>query len=224
MSSGRQATPRANDRWLAIAWRRAGEPCGLRLARGLRPKPRSVRFAIFRQSSHGKAARSGWPSRKCRRASGASGAGRASRQMVLTRLARRMQHFVYDPSKSFRGWLRTLAQHAWSDFVSARQRVPRASGDSATQECLHSLQARDDLLARLESEFDHEILEEASARVQLRVELESWEAFRLITLEGLSGSEAAQRLGKEVAAVFKARSRVQTLLRDEIRKMEGDDP
>ena len=69
-----------------------------------------------------------------------------------------------------------------------------------------------------------EILEEASARVQLRVEPDSWEAFRLITMEGLSGTEAAQRLGKEVAAVFKARSRVQALLRDEIRKMEGDNP
>jgi RNA polymerase sigma-70 factor (ECF subfamily) len=145
-------------------------------------------------------------------------------QIVLTRLAQRMQSFVYDPSRSFRGWLRTLAQHAWSDFVSAGQRGGRASGDSATFECLHSLQARDDLLTRLEAEFDHEILEEASARVQLRVEPDSWEAFRLITLEGLSGTEAAQRLGKEVSAVFKARSRVQALLRDEICKMEGDDP
>jgi RNA polymerase sigma-70 factor (ECF subfamily) len=79
-------------------------------------------------------------------------------------------------------------------------------------------------VVRLESEFDHEVLEEASARVQLRVEPDSWEAFRLITLEGLSGHEAAQRLGKELAAVFKARSRVQTLLRAEIRKLEGDDP
>jgi RNA polymerase sigma-70 factor (ECF subfamily) len=145
-------------------------------------------------------------------------------QIVLTRLAQRMQSFVYDPSRSFRGWLRTLAQHAWSDFVAAGQRGGRGSGDSQTLECLHGLAARDDLVARLEEEFDHEILAEATARVQLRVEPDSWEAFRLITLEGLSGNEAAHRLGKEVAAVFKARSRVQALLRDEIRKMEGDDP
>jgi RNA polymerase sigma-70 factor (ECF subfamily) len=145
-------------------------------------------------------------------------------QIVLTRLAQRMQSFVYDPSRSFRGWLRTLAQHAWSDFVSAGQRSAKGSGDSETLASLHSVQARDDLLARLEAEFDQEVLAEATARVQLRVEPDSWEAFRLITLEGLTGSEAAQRLGKEVAAVFKARSRVQTLLRDEIRKMEGDDP
>jgi RNA polymerase sigma-70 factor (ECF subfamily) len=142
-------------------------------------------------------------------------------QMVLTRLAQRIQAFVYDPSRSFRGWLRTLAQHAWSDFVSASQRGGRGSGDSETLHCLNSISARDDLVARLEAEFDHEVLAEASARVQLRVEPESWEAFRLITLEGLSGNEAAHKLSKEVAAVFKARSRVQALLRDEIRKLEA---
>ncbi len=43
-------------------------------------------------------------------------------QMVLVRLAERMRTFSYDPAKSFRGWLRTLTRHAWSDFVPARQR------------------------------------------------------------------------------------------------------
>src|SRR5579875_3239459 len=49
-------------------------------------------------------------------------------QMVLVRLVERMRTFHYDPSKSFRGWLRTLTKHAWSDFVEARQRGGRGSG------------------------------------------------------------------------------------------------
>jgi hypothetical protein len=32
----------------------------------------------------------------------------ADRAMVLVRLAERMRTIAYDPSKSFRGWLRTL--------------------------------------------------------------------------------------------------------------------
>src|SRR5262249_59980976 len=48
-------------------------------------------------------------------------------QMVLVRLAQRMRGFAYDPQKSFRGWLRTLTRHPWSDFVEARQRGGRAS-------------------------------------------------------------------------------------------------
>src|SRR5262245_31790225 len=80
-------------------------------------------------------------------------------QMVLARLAQRMRTFDYDPGKSFRGWLRTLTRHAWSDFVAARQRGGRGSGDSDTVASLHTLPARDDLVARLEEQFDREVLE-----------------------------------------------------------------
>lgn len=145
-------------------------------------------------------------------------------QMVLIRLAERMRSFTYDPARSFRGWLRKLTRHAWSDFVAARQRGGRASGDSQAAACLETLEARDDLVGRLEEEFDHEVLEEATARVRLRVTPGSWDAFRLTALEGCSGAEAAHELGMEVAAVFKAKSRVQKLLQDEVRKLEEDDP
>jgi RNA polymerase sigma-70 factor (ECF subfamily) len=144
-------------------------------------------------------------------------------QMVLTRLAERMRTFAYDPSKSFRGWLRTLTRHAWSDFVEARQRGGRASGDETADECLQTLPARDDLVARLEEQFDREVLEEATARVRLRVDPASWDAFHLMAVEGLSGAEAAQRLDKPVAGVFKAKTRVQAMLRDEIARLEGNE-
>jgi RNA polymerase sigma-70 factor (ECF subfamily) len=144
-------------------------------------------------------------------------------QMVLVRLAERMRTFAYDPAKSFRGWLRTLTQHAWSDFVEARQRGARATGDSAIAATLDTLPARDDLVARLEEQFDQEILEEASARVQLRIDPVTWEAFRLQAIEGLSGAETARRLQRTVAGVFKARTRVQGMLRDEVARLEGDD-
>jgi RNA polymerase sigma-70 factor (ECF subfamily) len=143
-------------------------------------------------------------------------------QMVLTRLAQRMRTFAYDPAKSFRGWLWTLTRHAWSDFVEARGRGGRASGDSATEAALHLLPARDDLVARLEEQFDQEVLDEATARVQLRVDPATWEAFRLLALERLSGAETARRLGRTIAAVFKSRARVQNLLRDEVARLEGD--
>jgi RNA polymerase sigma-70 factor (ECF subfamily) len=145
-------------------------------------------------------------------------------QIVLAKLAEQMASFAYDPSKSFRGWLRTLTRHAWSDFVTAQQRAGRGSGDSTAEERLHTIAARDDLVARLEEEFDHEVLEEATARVRLRVAASSWEAFRLTALEGRSGADAAHELRMEVAAVFKAKNRVQNLLQEEVRRLEGSDP
>jgi RNA polymerase sigma factor (sigma-70 family) len=143
-------------------------------------------------------------------------------QNVLVQLSDKMRTFAYDPSKSFRGWLRTLTQHAWSDFVESRQRAGRGTGDSEVEQYLHTLPARDDLVARLEEQFDQEVLEEASTRIRLRVEPSSWEAFQLTAVQGLTAADAATRLGKEVAAVFKARRRVQKMLEEEVRKLEGD--
>src|SRR5262245_5031384 len=51
-------------------------------------------------------------------------------QNVLLRLAQKLKDFSYDPSRSFRAWLKTLTQRAWSDFVAARGRAGLGSGDS----------------------------------------------------------------------------------------------
>jgi hypothetical protein len=34
---------------------------------------------------------------------------------VLLKLAEKMPAFTYDPEKSFRVWLKTVARNAWSD-------------------------------------------------------------------------------------------------------------
>jgi len=141
-------------------------------------------------------------------------------QMVLVKLADRMRTFEYDRTRSFRGYLRTLTQHAWADLVTARQRVGRGSGDSDVESCLDSIEARTDLVASLEEAFDLEILEEATARVRLRVSPHVWQAFHLLTAEGLSGAEAAERLGIPVATAFKFKSRVQKLLREVVQSLE----
>jgi RNA polymerase sigma-70 factor (ECF subfamily) len=143
-------------------------------------------------------------------------------QIVLLNLAARMRSFVYDPSRSFRAWLKTLTQHAWSDFVAQRQRGGRATGGDS-QDAVRTLPARDDLQVRLAEAFDLELLELATTRVQARVAANTWEAFRLTALEGLSGAEAAARLGMQVAAVFKAKSNVHKLLQEEVRTLEGGD-
>jgi RNA polymerase sigma-70 factor (ECF subfamily) len=141
-------------------------------------------------------------------------------QAVLLRLAAKMRDFSYDPARSFRAWLRTLTHHAWSDFLEMRGRAGLGSGDSNVGDLLHSVEARADLLRELEEQFDHELLEEATVRVRLRVAPQTWEAFRLTALEGLSGAEAAQQIPMQVAQVFVAKRRVQKMLREEIAKLE----
>ena len=142
-------------------------------------------------------------------------------QDVLVRLAEKMRGFAYDPSRSFRAWLKTLARHALSDFCDARGRA--AAGGSQAVELLHAVEAREDLLLRLEGEFDQEVYEEALARVQSRVTPKTWRAFELTAREGRSGAEVAAELGMNVAAVFVARGRVQKMLQDEVRALDAAD-
>jgi RNA polymerase sigma-70 factor (ECF subfamily) len=141
-------------------------------------------------------------------------------QNVLVDLARQMRTFEYRASGSFRAWLRTLAYRAWCDLLESRKAAATGSGDTAVLRVLESVEARDDLLRQLTEECDRELLEEAMKRVQPRVEPQTWEAFRLTALERVSGAEVAGRLGVAVTAVFKAKSRVQKMLQEELHQVE----
>jgi RNA polymerase sigma-70 factor (ECF subfamily) len=56
----------------------------------------------------------------------------------------------------------------------------------------------------------------------LRIEPRTWDAFVLTAVEGLSGAEAASRLGMQVGTIYVARGKVQKLLQDEVRRLETE--
>jgi RNA polymerase sigma-70 factor (ECF subfamily) len=141
-------------------------------------------------------------------------------QVVLVKLADKMRTFHYDPSKSFRAYLKTLTHYAWCDFLESRKRHGAAAGGSDMLDALHQVEAGDDLVKQLDAEFDREILAEAMARVAERVEPHTMQAFRRTAIDGLSGADVAAELNMKVATVFKARSKVQQMLQDEVKKLE----
>jgi RNA polymerase sigma-70 factor (ECF subfamily) len=141
-------------------------------------------------------------------------------QDILVKLTQKLHAFAYDPSRSFRGWLKTVAHHAWRDFAESRRHAQRAAGTSQVQELMLTLEARADLAQKLEEAFDLELLEAAEVRVRLRVAPRTWEAFRLMVCEGLPVAEVAARVQLQVAMVYVAKSKVQKMLREEIGKLE----
>ncbi len=145
-------------------------------------------------------------------------------QNVLLKLAHHLRIFVYDPGRRFRGFLRTVAHNACMDYLDNIRRSVTASGDSGVYAVLDSIQARDDLATRLEAAYDLERLEMAQARIRLRIEPHTWDAFRLTALEGHSGAEAAALLQMQVGTVFKAKSKVQQMLREELERLEREEP
>jgi RNA polymerase sigma factor (sigma-70 family) len=142
-------------------------------------------------------------------------------QAVLLKLSRLMATFAYDPSKSFRAWLKTLTHHAWRDLVDERTRGGIGSGDSRRNELFENLEAGDHLVQQLEEEFQRELMDQAIVRVRPRVTQKTWDAFRLTALEGCSGAAAAAKLEMKIAHVYVAKSEIKEMLRREIRKLEG---
>jgi RNA polymerase sigma factor (sigma-70 family) len=142
-------------------------------------------------------------------------------QNILLKLSQKLRAFAYDPSQSFRGWLKTVSHHAWRDFEDSRRHARPAASDSQIQELLLTVEAREDLVRKLEDAFDLELLEAAKVRVRLRVAPHTWEAFRLTAIEGLAVADVAARVHLQVAMVYVAKSKVQKMLQEEIGNLEG---
>lgn len=138
-------------------------------------------------------------------------------QNVMVRLASKLRVLSYNPSLSFRGWLYTIARHAWSDFVSDRRKAA-IKGDPAA--LLERVEAREDLEQRLADVFDLELLEEATSRVKARVEEKTWEAFRRTAMMDEAAAVVSATLGMPIASVFKAKSNIQKMLQEEIANLE----
>src|SRR5262245_14194404 len=141
-------------------------------------------------------------------------------QNILMKLTQKMRMFTYDPSRSFRGWLKTVAFHAWKDFENSRRLAKPGSIKSATEDQMLAVEARDDLIKRLDEAFDLELLEAAKVRVRLRVAPHTWEAFQLVALEGVPVADVAAKVNLQVAMVYVAKNKVQKMLQEEIGKLE----
>ena len=142
-------------------------------------------------------------------------------QEILLKLARKLRNFAYNPKSSFRGWLKTVAHHAWRDFADGQRRHRQIAHDHLW-ELLQSTEAREDLIQRLEDAFDYELLEAAKVQVRLRVAPHTWEAFRLVAIEGLPVATVAAKVHMQVAMVYVAKSKVQRMLHEEIQKLEAN--
>jgi RNA polymerase sigma-70 factor (ECF subfamily) len=145
-------------------------------------------------------------------------------QAVLTRLSVKLPGFRRDPSQKFRGYLKKVAADAFHDALR-RNRRHRAAGGSENLDLLASQQARDDLVSRIEREFDLELLEEATRSVRNRVETKTWNAYQSTACDRRPAREVAEVLGMKVATVYKAKSSVLKMLQEEVQKLEdGCDP
>ena len=141
---------------------------------------------------------------------------------VLAVVARVMGEakFAYDASKSFRGWLRTVASNEVVSIWRKTERTPGSRG-GAENWALDGPAKRKppanvgSFIDQLSSTIaqDYAALLRAMEDVKAQVDPATFQAFYLTTVEGLSGPEAAARLGIKVANVYVYKGRVTKMIR-----------
>ncbi|MEZ6093685.1 MAG: sigma-70 family RNA polymerase sigma factor [Pirellulaceae bacterium] len=141
-------------------------------------------------------------------------------QTVLLKLAKALRNFEYDNAGSFRGWLRRVTENALIDFFREQQRSMSVAANSI--EPLSHVEARNDLIQRLESAFDLELLEKAIARVRERVNANRFKAWELAAVHRLPATEIATKLQMKIASVYTARNQVQRLIQQETQALEKE--
>jgi RNA polymerase sigma-70 factor (ECF subfamily) len=141
-------------------------------------------------------------------------------QEVLRSVCHAVGRLEYDPRKgTFRGWLRTVTRNALCTFFEAQQRVPRGSGDSSLQAWLEEQPARDDDEAFWDCQYQRRLLAYAAEQVRNSFEDATWQAFWQTAVEGKPGKAVAASLGMTVGAVYIAKSRVLSRIKEQVRQL-----
>ncbi|QDU35983.1 ECF RNA polymerase sigma factor RpoE [Maioricimonas rarisocia] len=133
-------------------------------------------------------------------------------QDVLATLVRKLPEFQYDPTKRFRGWLRTITVNRANDLLRRNAVRP------------HSGQPTD--LLKVAAENDSDLFEESQYRAYLvgrmrqliesEFEPQTWQACWKSVTEDRTAAEIGRELGISANAVRVAKCRVLRRLREEL--------
>ena len=139
-------------------------------------------------------------------------------QEVLAVLAQELPAFEHRGAGAFRSWLRTMTVNRLRNFWRARQARPAAIGGSHLDHMLDQLEDPHSDLSRLwNHEHDQHVVRRCLELIEPEFAPSTWQAFRRVTLDGADVDAVAAGLGLTPNAVFIAKSRVLSRLRQEVR-------
>ncbi|MEZ6090913.1 MAG: sigma-70 family RNA polymerase sigma factor [Pirellulaceae bacterium] len=109
-----------------------------------------------------------------------------------------------DAPTRFRHWLRRVTRNA---IINALSRAPkdRAAGGSSIQELLAQQRQPDpETVSLIDWEYRRELYLQAARIVQRDVQADTWRAFELTVIDGMSNQAAAKELGKSLGTIYTA--------------------
>jgi RNA polymerase sigma-70 factor (ECF subfamily) len=136
-------------------------------------------------------------------------------QDVFTVLVQKLPEFSYDNRRSFRWWLRRIAQNRWRE-LARRNGLVRCRADG-----LDRLPAPADEWFG-EAEFRHHVARRALALLQSDFHPASWRAFWEHVVGGKPAPVVARELGTTVGAVYAAKVRILARLQEHLADLMAD--
>lgn len=123
-----------------------------------------------------------------------------------------------DPNVKFRHWLLRVAKNA---TINALTRRPADQAGAVDNDLLDDVEASDRQSESLiELEYRRELFLRATEMVREDFSPDTWKAFELTAIQGLSKTAAAQELGKSIGTIYAARSRIIKRLGEAVVELE----
>ena len=142
-------------------------------------------------------------------------------QEVFIRVGRGIAQFEHAPERGrFRAWLGTIIFREIQRQRAKVRQPGRGRGGASGDAALAEMQAQYE--TAWNAEFDSEVYQFALERTREKVDAEQWQVFELIWMQDEKPRDVARRLGKDVEWVYKAKYRVLSRLKEQIRYVTTD--
>ncbi|MBL8820103.1 MAG: RNA polymerase sigma factor [Planctomyces sp.] len=123
----------------------------------------------------------------------------------------------------FRTWLLRIARNEAIDMLTRRATRSLGQDGSDAEWILANVPERDEFSSALDLEHERTIFRRATEQIRTAVSPSTWDAFWLTSIDGLSVSEVAERLGCKPGNVHLARSRVMSRIKRLIKEQEDQE-
>jgi RNA polymerase sigma factor (sigma-70 family) len=145
-------------------------------------------------------------------------------QEVLRAVAGAIDRWAPDPSRGpFRIWLFRIARNMMLNLVTNQRRHPRGTGRDEVRSLLEAQPSPSPEDSELfEMEYKRQLFRWAADKVRGEFRSPTWDAFWQTGVDGKKAQEVASALGTSVGAVYMARSRVMSRLREVIAQVETE--
>lgn len=149
-------------------------------------------------------------------------------QETIVRVLGNLNNFEHRRHGSFRAWLKTLAHSSWKQLVAdtTRQLAQREADPNRAAHWLQleSHMAEESLLLLFDEWATEEIFNMALARVERRIDPDTWATYRQVALELRPVEAAMQALGISAGTIYSRLFRVRRMLQEEMALLDGPTP